>query len=306
MDPPAGIQSEDRSRQLAAKPDAIDHQLADLVGAHPRLFVLTGAGCSTASGLGDYRDAQGQWKRKQPITGQVFRNDDHMRRRYWARSAVGWPAFGSALPTAAHHALVRLQRSDHVRHLITQNVDRLHQKAGHREVIDLHGRLCSVACLECGSQERRQDFQSRLIGSNPWLAELSAAHAPDGDADLETDQVDSLYVPVCKTCSGLMKPEVVFFGENVPRERVNDAQSRLDASDALLVAGSSLMVFSGYRFCRQAAANGQPIFIVNDGVTRADDLATFKAEGDVGVRLSRLAETVAADATPDSASQATS
>ena len=254
--------------------------------------MLGGAGCSTAAGLGDYRDRAGRWKRKQPITGQTFRADEPMRKRYWARSSVGWPAFSAARPVAAHRALARLQRAGAAPHLVTQNVDRLHSEAGHRDVIDLHGRLDRTVCLGCGTGGSRDAFQARLLDANPWLAGLSAAHAPDGDADLELADVERLAVPACERCGGMIKPDVVFFGENVPRERVELAMARLAASDALVVAGSSLMVFSGFRFARAAAAAGQPIAIVNEGVTRADDLATLLVGGDVGRRLGALADAV--------------
>lgn len=288
MDPPAGLAREGAAVERLTVPDASDQQLAEFLSAYPKLFVLTGAGCSTAAGLGDYRDAAGLWKRKQPITGQVFRNDDYMRKRYWARSAVGWPAFDQAQPTRAHRALAALQSKGRVAHLVTQNVDRLHQKAGHENVIDLHGRLADVRCLDCNAFESRNAFQLRLLERHPWLSALSAAHAPDGDADLETDQLDKLDIPDCLSCGGMLKPEVVFFGENVPRPRVELAMSQLDASDALLVAGSSLMVFSGFRFCRRATQNRQPLVIINNGVTRADELASLKIEGDVGSRLAHL------------------
>ena len=269
-------------------PDAGDAALANFLAAHPRLAVLSGAGCSTAAGLGDYRDRQGRWKRQQPITGQTFIGDPSMRRRYWVRSAVGWPSFGAARPTEAHHALARLQRLGHVSALITQNVDRLHQKAGHEAVIDLHGVLATVSCLECGTGSSRDVFQERLLRANPWVRSLSAEHAPDGDADLETPDVERLDVPPCEACGGMLKPDVVFFGENVPRERVERAMQAVAEADALLVAGSSLMVFSGLRFCRAAAARGQPIAILNEGLTRADDMAGLKLGGEVGARLARL------------------
>lgn len=258
-------------------------------------MVLTGAGCSTASGLGDYRDRSGQWKRAQPITGQIFCNDTAARHRYWARSSVGWPSFSQAIPNRAHHALVELEKIGTVSHLVTQNVDELHQQAGHRSVIDLHGVLGSVSCIECGYSNSRNDFQERLLGSNPWLSELSAEYAPDGDADLETNvqlqkQLQNMLIPTCPKCSNLMKPDVVFFGENVPKARVEQAMEQLREADVLLVAGSSLMVFSGFRFCRDAAQRGQPIVIINEGKTRADDIATVLVGGDCGEQLMQLAK----------------
>jgi len=269
--------------------DAADHELATFVRDHPSLFVLGGAGCSTASGLGDYRDRDGRWKRRQPITGQTFLGDPLARARYWARSSVGWPAFGAARPGTAHRALERLQRAGHVRHLITQNVDGLHQKAGHRGVVELHGTLATVSCVACAHTLSRDDVQLELLRANPWLATLDAAYAPDGDADLELLSPDDVDVPDCPRCGALLKPDVVFFGENVLRATVEQAMADLRQSDALLVAGSSLMVYSGFRFCRDAAARDQPIVIVNDGLTRADDLATLKVAGDCGPRLERLA-----------------
>ena len=276
-------------------PGSADAALLAFVRAHPKLFVLGGAGCSTASGLGDYRDRDGRWKRRQPITGQLFLGDPLARARYWARSAVGWPAFDGARPCKAHHALAALQRTGHARHLVTQNVDGLHQRAGHEDVLELHGTLATVGCVRCGSRVARDDFQHALLAANPWLGGLDADHAPDGDADLELASPDAVDVPDCTRCGGLMKPDVVFFGENVPKETVARAMENLRSADALLVAGSSLMVFSGYRFCRDAAARGQPIVIVNDGRTRADDLVALKVGGDCGTRLSRLADAVSDD-----------
>jgi len=267
-------------------------ELHEFIKTYPRLFVLTGAGCSTAAGLGDYRDKSGNWKRPQPITGQTFINDTSARKRYWARSAVGWPGFAAAKPAPAHHALAQLQTSGHAQQLVTQNVDQLHQQAGHKDVIDLHGVLGTVSCLDCKVSELRNEFQSRLLSANPWLTTLSAAFAPDGDADLEIDQIDSVIVPSCLHCDGVLKPDVVFFGENVDKSVVDTAMNHLDNADALLVAGSSLMVFSGFRFCRRAQHNEQPIVLVNDGKTRADDLASLKLTGDIGDNLQRLNELI--------------
>lgn len=276
----------------SATTDSMDSLLTEFVQQHPRLMVLTGAGCSTASGLGDYRDKSGQWKRKQPITGQVFIGNESARKRYWARSSVGWPSFSNAQPGHSHKALRELQNQGHVDLLVTQNVDRLHQKAGHTDVIDLHGVLATVSCIECQHCIERDDFQQQLLHHNIWLNSLSAEHAPDGDADLELESLASMIVPACERCGGILKPDVVFFGENVPRQTVHRAMSAVAEADALLVAGSSLMVYSGYRFCREAQRLGKPIVIVNDGLTRADEIASLKVEGDCGERLGRLARSL--------------
>lgn len=268
--------------------DQDDIAFTQFVDKYPNLFVLTGAGCSTASGLGDYRDKQGQWKRRQPITGQVFINDEAARKRYWARSSVGWPSFSRAEPGKAHLSLRTMQQAGSVKQLVTQNVDQLHQKAGHEKVIDLHGVLATVSCIQCFHTISRDDFQLQLLDTNPWLNSLTAAHAPDGDADLELFNLNSMHVPPCNCCGNLLKPDVVFFGENVPRETVQFAMQALTDADALLVVGSSLMVYSGFRFCRDAQKRGQPIAIVNNGVTRADDMAALKVQGDCGARMQSL------------------
>lgn len=266
-----------------------DTALFQFVEKHPKLFVLTGAGCSTASGLGDYRDTNGKWKRRQPITGQVFINDELARKRYWARSSVGWPSFSRARPGSAHYALTSLQEAGFINQLVTQNVDELHQKAGHEGVVDLHGVLSSVSCVKCFRSISRDDFQIQLLDANPWLESLTAAYAPDGDADLQVSNLETLTVPACAHCDNLLKPDVVFFGENVPRDTVQFSLQALENSDALLVIGSSLMVYSGFRFCRDAQKRGQAIAIVNNGITRADEFANLKVEGDCGQRMQSLA-----------------
>ena len=275
--------------------NSLPESLISVISADTRVAVLTGAGCSTASGLGDYRDKTGNWKRKQPITGQLFRADKTARHRYWARSSIGWPAFSQARPSLAHRALAELERADIVQHLVTQNVDQLHQRAGHQSVIDLHGVLATVSCISCGLLVSRDDFQQQLLTDNAWLTTLSASYAPDGDADLDTnnellEQLNQMQIPDCPRCHDLMKPDVVFFGENVPTSRVELAMEQVRAADVLLVAGSSLMVFSGYRFCRDAWQRGQPIVILNDGKTRADELAMVKVSGDCGALLNELAK----------------
>ncbi|HVX67506.1 MAG TPA: NAD-dependent protein deacetylase [Bryobacteraceae bacterium] len=260
------------SRAMATPP------LQDFIDRHRRLFVLTGAGCSTNSGIPDYRDSHGNWKRTQPVTIQAFMGDERTRQRYWARSLIGWRRFGQALPNDAHHALARLEAKGQCGLLLTQNVDRLHQSAGHRQVIDLHGRLDLVRCMGCGARMPRGTFQHALAAANADWLDLDAADAPDGDADLEAADFSSFTVPSCGSCGGVLKPDVVFFGENVPRDVVATAQDHLAQADAMLVVGSSLMVYSGFRFVQAAARRGIPIAAVNLGRTRADDLLTLKVE----------------------------
>jgi len=256
---------------------ATDTRLAEFVASHRRLLLLTGAGCSTDSGIPDYRDADGQWKRTPPVDYRAFMADAAVRRRYWARSLVGWPRFGQARPNATHHALAALEAAGRVELLLTQNVDGLHQRAGSRRVIDLHGRLDEVRCMGCGARSRRETLQQRLLDANPGWAALQAAQAPDGDADLEGD-FGGFVVPDCMACGGLLKPDVVFFGENVPRERVAAVHAHLQCADAVLVVGSSLMVYSGFRFVDAAAKAGLPVAAVNLGRTRADALLSLKVE----------------------------
>lgn len=246
--------------------------------AHPRLFVLTGAGCSTDSGIPDYRDRDGQWKRPPPVNYGAFMHEPATRRRYWARSMVGWRRFGSAQPNAAHHALSRLERRGQVELLVTQNVDRLHQHAGSERVLDLHGRLDQVRCMVCDWRGERHAFQQRLVERNPAWTQLDAIDAPDGDAELEGLDFASFEVPPCPHCGGIVKPDVVFFGEAVPRERVETATRAWQAADAVLVVGSSLMVYSGYRFVAAAAQAGKPVAAVTLGRTRADALLTLKVD----------------------------
>lgn len=262
-------------------------QLAEWMARHTQVFVLTGAGCSTGSGIPDYRDEGGAWKRKPPVTYQAFVQEPLTRARYWARSFIGWPHIANAQPNATHLALARWQAEGGVRHLVTQNVDGLHQRAGSGEVIDLHGRLDAVVCLGCGARTPRARLQRRLERHNPEWRQLTAATAPDGDADLDHADFHRFHVPDCEACGGLLKPDVVFYGENVPRDRVAAAQRALATSDAMLVVGSSLMVYSGYRFARMAREADLPLAILTRGVTRADDLATLKLPADCGDTLAR-------------------
>lgn len=262
--------------------------LRDFLQRHRRLFVLTGAGCSTESGIPAYRDAAGAWKHPQPVMLQAFLTDPHTRRRYWARSLIGWRRFRRARPNAAHFALAGLERAGRLELLVTQNVDRLHQAAGSEAVIDLHGRLDQVRCMQCGVLTDREAFQGELLRRNaPW-AELDAAGAPDGDANLDGRDFSAFDVPPCPACGGIVKPHVVFFGESVPPHRVEAAMQALARADAMLVVGSSLMVYSGYRFAETAARAGKPIAAVNLGRTRADDLLALKIEQPCGRALSAL------------------
>ena len=247
------------------------NDLPDFVDGHRRLFVLTGAGCSTGSGIPDYRDTDGAWKRQPPVTYQAFMGEEATRRRYWARSLVGWRRMRDARPNGAHRALARLESMGKSELLLTQNVDRLHQAAGQAHVIDLHGRIDLVRCTGCERRTPREDFQEQLACANPDWLDLEASVAPDGDADLETADFSTFAVPACPRCDGVQKPDVVFFGENVPRERVETAARDLENADAMLIVGSSLMVYSGLRFVQWAAKAGKPIAAVNLGRTRADN-----------------------------------
>lgn len=264
--------------------DATTTQLHDWIARHRRVFALTGAGCSTASGIPDYRDEQGEWKRRPPVMIQAFRTQPAVYQRYWARAYAGWPRFTSSVAGAAHRALAAWEAAGTLSTLVTQNVDRLHQQAGSRAVIDLHGRLDVVVCLGCAERTTRADLQIAMAAANRGWHVVTVA-APDGDADIDPDVIASFAAPRCGTCGGQLKPDVVFFGENVPRDRVDDARDALAGADALLVAGSSLMVYSGFRFVREAHEAGLPIAIVNRGRTRGDELAELKVEGDVGTLL---------------------
>jgi NAD-dependent SIR2 family protein deacetylase len=252
---------------------------------HRRVFVLTGAGCSTESGIPDYRAADGSWKRRQPVQFAAFVREPAVRARYWARSLIGWRSLDGAVPNPGHHALARLERAGRISLLATQNVDGLHQAAGSRRVIDLHGRIDRVACMSCGAAARRATWQSRLEELNAAWSGLDAPTAPDGDADLDGLDFSQFAVPACPLCGGVVKPAVVFFGENVPRWRHAQATAALQTSEAMLVVGSSLMVHSGYRYALAASRLAKPIAAVNLGVTRADSLLDLKIEAPAGATL---------------------
>jgi len=255
-----------------------------------RVVVLSGAGISTESGIPDYRGPDGPRRKRPPIQYRDFVASEATRARYWARSAIGWPHFSHARPNAGHITIARLERAGAVSGIITQNVDRLHQAAGSHDVIELHGALAEVICLQCSLIEDRDELQVRLLALNPgWYPERYAI-APDGDADLPDELLQEFTVPSCTRCGGPIKPNVVLFGENVPKERVERAFALLGTADALLVVGSSLTVFSGYRFVERATRLGIPVVVANIGPTRADSQAAVRLEEKLGSVLPALAD----------------
>jgi NAD-dependent SIR2 family protein deacetylase len=286
----------------AARPEEIEVLRALLAGR--RFVALTGAGCSTESGIPDYR-GEGRGGPKHPIQHDAFVREAHVRRRYWARATLGWERFKTARPNAGHRALAALEAAGLLQGVITQNVDRLHHEAGSRRVVELHGALAEVRCLGCGAVEPRASIHDRLLEANPgWLARARAELAagavtgagirPDGDAELPAETVAAFQVVGCRGCSGALKPEVVFFGGTVPEATVAAGWRLLEAAEALLVAGSSLTVYSGFRFVRRAHELGLPIGIVNLGPTRGDELAAARVEAPVGRALPWLAATLGA------------
>ena len=271
-------------------------RLADFLERYPRALVLTGAGLSTASGIPDYRDRDGVRRGRLPIQGPEFRRDPAIQRRYWARSMVGWPVLSGARPNGGHRALAALEADKHLGAILTQNVDGLHTQAGSRGVLELHGNIHQVVCLGCGAQCTRAALQVQLEAANPALRDVLARPLPDGDAEIDPDAVAGFTAPSCPHCGGVLMPDVVFFGDNVPPARTADALSRMEAADALLVVGSSLMVYSGFRFCRLAQAAGKPIAALNLGRTRADDMLTLKLEASSEQVLPIVAQLLGAQA----------
>ncbi len=266
-------------------------ELANMLAGR-RFAALTGAGVSTESGIPDYRGPTTRDRAKNPIQHRQFVQDPAARQRYWARSVIGWPKMAAARPNPAHRALARLEDARALGGVITQNVDGLHQAAGSRSVVELHGALARVVCLDCGAREPRAELQRRLLSENPAFAPTDAPIAPDGDAELGA--VDSFRVVDCQQCGGVLKPDVVFFGGSVPRPVVDSAFELLDAAEALLVVGSSLAVFSGFRFVRRARERGIPVALVNLGPTRADGEAVVRIDGRAGEVLPELASALGA------------
>ncbi len=258
-----------------------------------RLFILGGAGVSTESGIPDYRGPQSSKTPRNPVRFQQFVGSEAARQRYWARSFVGWQRVADARPNPAHRALAGLEATGTgttITGLVTQNVDGLHQAAGSRRVLELHGSLAAVRCLACGAVSSRRRLQEKLRELNPALTATPTESAPDGDAEVAAGLEATFNVPPCRWCGGILKPDVVFFGENVPKRRVLRAYELLASAEALLVVGTSLTVFSGYRFVVQAAKEGKPVVIINDGDTRGDLCATLKLGGRLGAVLPALTQ----------------
>jgi NAD-dependent deacetylase sirtuin 4 len=270
--------------------DRLDQSVEPLVSllAGRRIVALTGAGCSTESGIPDYR-GNGRPPTRTPIQHDAFIRRPEVRQRYWARSTIGWERFSRSRPNSAHHALAALESAGVVRGVITQNVDRLHHTAGSRRVIELHGALSDIVCLECGVRGERVRLQSRLLEANPSWLDRMAAVAPDGDAELPASEVTTFRVLGCEFCGGPLMPDVVFFGGSVGADKVAAAWALIDEADALLVVGSSLAVYSGWRFVRGAAERGLPVVVVNLGGTRADGLCQLHVQAKAGEVLPLLA-----------------
>ncbi|XP_060775604.1 NAD-dependent protein lipoamidase sirtuin-4, mitochondrial isoform X2 [Neoarius graeffei] len=260
-------------------------QLQTFVSQASRLFVLTGAGLSTESGIPDYRSERvGLYARtdRRPMQHTEFMCSSKARQRYWARNYVGWPLFSSHLPNSAHYALRDWEEKGKVRWLVTQNVDALHSKAGHQRLTELHGCSHRVVCMGCGHLTAREEMQKRFAALNPGWEASAGEVAPDGDVFLEDEQVMQFRVPSCQSCGGILKPAVTFFGDTVDRATVQFVHDRLAEADAMLVAGSSLQVYSGYRFLLAAHERRIPVAILNIGPTRADHLAELKVSARCG------------------------
>jgi NAD-dependent SIR2 family protein deacetylase len=268
-------------------------EVVDVLGAG-RVVALSGAGLSTESGIPDYRGAAGSLRNHTPMTYQEFRGSEAARQRYWARSFLGWRTITFARPNAGHVAVAELRGLGCLSGVITQNVDGLHQAADTPEVVDLHGSLDRVICLDCGRISGRETLDRRLRGANPGFDATAGRVNPDGDVELAEAAVRGFRLVDCGHCgSGVLKPDVVFFGENVPPARVRLCERLVDDAQALLVLGSSLTVMSGLRFVRRAAVAGKPVLIVNQGRTRGDDYASVRVDLPLGLALTELVERVA-------------
>ena len=253
-----------------------------------RVLLLSGAGISTDSGIPDYRGPSAAARPARPVTYREFMSSPEARVRYWSGSLVGWPRIARAAPNRGHAAAARMEADGRILGVLTQNVDGLHQAAGSRRVIELHGSLASVVCVECGSVAPRAEIQQRMLRENPAWAAAAGDVAPDGDADADPSSLPGFIVPRCAHCGGILKPQVVFFGENVPRDVTDASFGLLAEAEVLLVAGSSLTVYSGFRFAERAARDGKPVAIVNQGPTRGDSIATLRVDQPLGHALQEL------------------
>jgi len=271
--------------------ELLGEQLAQFIQKNPRLFVLTGAGVSTDSGIPAYRDAAGQWRSPPPVLHQEYMKQLSVRQRYWGRSLAGWHTMRDASPSTGHMVLAAMEQAGLVELLVTQNVDRLHQKAGSERVVDLHGRADVVACMQCDLEVDRDQMHHwcRNLNPNFTTPKITVATRPDGDTDFETD-FSGFRVPNCPECEGIMKARVVYYGDNVPKETVYSTIEALERSKAMLSVGSSLQVFSGFRFNRHAAAKGIPQAALTEGVTRADELLQLKLDASIAPVLEVCAE----------------
>eukprot|EP01004_Peranema_trichophorum_P006780 NODE_5588_length_994_cov_43.092997_g5012_i0.p1 GENE.NODE_5588_length_994_cov_43.092997_g5012_i0~~NODE_5588_length_994_cov_43.092997_g5012_i0.p1 ORF type:complete len:297 (-),score=45.65 NODE_5588_length_994_cov_43.092997_g5012_i0:103-936(-) len=260
------------------------------------LLAITGAGCSTESGIPDYRSPNGSYsKGHKPVTYPQFANVLKWRQRYWSRSFLGFPRMQNAQPNLAHLALSKMENEGHIHHIITQNVDGLHQRAGSQNIVELHGSIYSVVCLGCNDRTNRSDIQNRLIDLNPSWQKIQIDKEvnlrPDGDLELDLD-TSSFVIPDCEKCGGILKPDVVMFGENVAKPVVNLCQFLVSKSDAVLIVGTSLQVMSIFRFVKQAHEMHIPIVIVSKGPTRADQFVPFKIEESCGETLSTVSKMI--------------
>ena len=276
--------------------DTLEHQEDHLDTLHHamaerRFLVLTGAGISTSSGIPDYRDSEGVRRGKAPMMYQEFLATAQARRRYWARAMLGWPRVRIAQPNNAHRALATLQQRQHITGLITQNVDTLHDQAGSHDVIELHGSLHRVLCLDCQLHSTRDVIQRQMEVDNPYLAQVHAVQAPDGDTLLDSAFEERFQVPRCPHCEGeRLKPDVVFFGENVAPATAARAMAAVAHAEGLLVVGSSLMAYSAFRLCKAMIEQSKPVIAINLGKTRGDELLQVKIEASCERLLPLLAE----------------
>lgn len=292
VEPNHGMNPSQSESETGQAPTESDLRRLEAFLSAGSVLVLSGAGISTESGIPDYRGPTGRLRESSPIQYREFVSSAVARQRYWARSAIGWPRVRAARPNAGHRAVAALEHAGIVHGIITQNVDGLHQAAGSSNVVELHGTLYQVTCLQCDRLVDRETVQREMLQANPGWEASDALSTPDGDAVLDPEEIDGFRTPECRVCGGELKPHVVFFGENVPRAVVDRAWELLERSRAVLVAGSSLTVYSGFRFVDRAVRQGRPVAVVNIGPTRADSLAGLKIEAPLGAALTQVANRI--------------